>query len=189
MSLERCFRSDGMTVNLEGDLQESKDKKKSKAVVQGRIIISCDFVYEPFFPTTHRRSADPWQRLKHMAKKRMGHTTTLLPNGSVLVAGGCARKYGEATGHCEVCVRDPTFSYCKIINPHSLSDRTSCFMKLARAYHSAVRLKNGTVLITGGTGQEVSPVHENFLTFRILMKVPGISVKFIPEKASKMPHR
>lgn len=28
-------------------------------------------------------------------------------------------------------------------------------MKYARSYHSAVRLKNGTILITGGTGQEV----------------------------------
>jgi hypothetical protein len=29
-------------------------------------------------------------------------------------------------------------------------------MKYARCYHSAVRLKNGTVLVTGGIGQEVS---------------------------------
>lgn len=46
MSLERSFRSDGKTVNLEGDLQDAKDsKKKSKNPVQGRIIISCDFTY------------------------------------------------------------------------------------------------------------------------------------------------
>lgn len=70
-----------------------------------------------------------------MANRRVGHTTTLLPNGRVLVVGGdSAELYDPATG---------TFS-------------TTGSLTTGRSGHTATLLSNGKVLIIGGINADAA---------------------------------
>jgi galactose oxidase-like protein/Kelch motif protein len=70
---------------------------------------------------------------------RVGHTATLLPSGKVLVAGGesaLVRPYETASAE----LYDPTTGTWSLTGP----------MKSARAFHAAVLLRSGMVLVVGG---------------------------------------
>lgn len=83
---------------------------------------------------------------------RIGHTATLLANGSVLIAGGFidyARggpaSFGyQSTGNAEIY--DPVTSSFTLTGP----------MNTARFWHTATVLPDGTTLITGGIGSDLA---------------------------------
>jgi subtilisin-like proprotein convertase family protein/N-acetylneuraminic acid mutarotase len=68
---------------------------------------------------------------------RAGHTTTLLPNGKVLVAGGETASYG-------------TLSSAELYDPASGTWTPTGSMNNARFLHTATLLTNGQVLVAGG---------------------------------------
>ena len=73
---------------------------------------------------------------------RDGHTSTLLPDGTVLLTGGkpiADEKY-------------PSTSTATIYDPAAANFIATANMSTGRAEHTATLLKNGQVLITGGTG-------------------------------------
>jgi hypothetical protein len=70
-----------------------------------------------------------------MHHQRYAHTSTLLPNGRVLIAGG---QNGGALVSAEV------------FDPASNSFVSTGTMRVARAGHTATLLRDGTVLISGG---------------------------------------
>ena len=77
-----------------------------------------------------------------MGTARMKHTATPLPDGRVLVAGGTDYPWGSNAPLNSTVVYDPragTFS-------------PSGAMTIAREAHTAVALKDGRVLIVGGSG-------------------------------------
>ena len=71
-----------------------------------------------------------------MAIARFGHSTTLLPDGRVLLAGG------EAGG--------TTLSSAEIYDPRSNSWKTIASLTAPRRLHTATVLRNGKVLLAGG---------------------------------------
>jgi hypothetical protein len=74
---------------------------------------------------------------------RAGHTATLLPSGKVLVAGGqSALVTPSETASAELY--DPTAGTWSLTGP----------MKSARAFHVAVLLRSGKVLVAGGFGAD-----------------------------------
>jgi hypothetical protein len=86
-----------------------------------------------------------------MARARDGHTSTLLPGGHVLVAGGgdpryCRTHSCPSSGPSSVEVYDPATRRFTPAGP----------MKTGRYYHTATRLSDGRVLITGGWGGAAS---------------------------------
>jgi N-acetylneuraminic acid mutarotase len=73
----------------------------------------------------------------NMKSARFGHTSTLLPNGDVLIAGGMSAE-GNTTNTVE------------IYSPAADAFRLSQPMSEARAQHTATLLPDGKVLIAGG---------------------------------------
>lgn len=115
-----------------------------------------------------------------MAVNRNGHTATLLPDGSVLVAGGtssqgptaelydpssdtfsatgdmvAARTNHTATllpsGLVLITGGSPELSSAELYDPASRSFSSAGDMQVARAGHTATMLPNGLVLIAGGS--------------------------------------
>ena len=90
--------------------------------------VSCAVAYTP----------ETWQATGFMGSTRRGHTTTLLPNGKVLIVGGniSAELYDPTTG-----------TFAPTIGP----------VVKPRGFHTATLLPDGRVLIVGGYSPEHDP--------------------------------
>jgi hypothetical protein len=71
---------------------------------------------------------------------RASHTSTLLPNGKVLIAGGFAGSGGEYN----------PYRTAELYDPNSGTFQAVAEMSIGRSGHTATLLKNGKVLIVGG---------------------------------------
>jgi hypothetical protein len=71
---------------------------------------------------------------------RASHTSTLLPNGKVLIAGGFAGSGGEYN----------PYRTAELFDPNSGTFQSVAEMSIGRSGHTATLLKNGKVLIVGG---------------------------------------
>src|SRR6184192_1906245 len=98
---------------------------------------------------------------------RIDHTATLLADGRVLIAGGTSAS-GALTS---VEIFDPA-------KPGAGFRVLSATMGAARTRHTATRLHNGTVLITGGdaagTAEIFNPATETFSSALLAMAAPRI---------------
>ena len=80
-----------------------------------------------------------------LAVARDSHSATLLPGGTVLVAGGYVHGFdGDAQPSFE------TMFQAELIDPATFASTTATSLEQARAKHVATRLNNGQVLVTGG---------------------------------------
>jgi len=71
---------------------------------------------------------------------RASHSSTLLPNGKVLIAGGFAGSGGEYN----------PYRTAELYDPNSGTFQSVAEMSIGRSGHTATLLKNGKVLIVGG---------------------------------------
>jgi hypothetical protein len=71
---------------------------------------------------------------------RASHSSTLLPNGMVLIAGGFAGSGGEYN----------PYRTAELYDPNSGTFQSVAEMSIGRSGHTATLLKNGKVLIVGG---------------------------------------
>jgi hypothetical protein len=93
------------------------------------------------------RAGAPWpsgpgavSEISAMHLARASHTSTLLPNGKVLIAGGFAGSGGESNPY-------PT---AELFDVSSGTFQSVGSMAIGRSGHTATLLKNGRVLIAGG---------------------------------------
>ncbi len=93
------------------------------------------------------RAGEPWPSgpgsvaeiaVMHIA--RASHTSSLLPNGKVLIAGGFAGSGGEYN----------PYRTAELHDPRSGTFQQAADMTIGRSGHTATLLKNGKVLIVGG---------------------------------------
>jgi len=80
-----------------------------------------------------------WTAQPAMNQPRYAHTATLLPDGKVLIAGGAG-----------TTVDAPSTATAEIFNPANGTFTPTGSMTTIRAFHTAVLLPNGKVLISGG---------------------------------------
>jgi len=83
-----------------------------------------------------------WLAAASMPQERESHTATILPNGTILVAGG----YNYNTGE--------TLNSAFIYNPNADTWKAIGNMLTARSFHAAAILPNGSVLVAGGYDSE-----------------------------------
>ena len=91
-----------------------------------------------------------WIRVGSLSTPRVGHTATLLPDGTVLVAGGVRE---ELVDSFSVSGRAGLRSVERY-DPRTASWRTVAPMLTARQWHTATLLRDGRVLVVGGEDTE-----------------------------------
>jgi hypothetical protein len=92
-----------------------------------------------------------WSTIGDMIRRRELHTSTVLDDGRVLSAGGQA--YLMVSGGYEYW--KPRSA--EIFDPSTGASTLTGSIAVARFDHTATRLANGKVLITGGTGSPTAP--------------------------------
>src|SRR5207302_8545088 len=105
---------------------------------------------DSFFPSLHSSELyDPrtgtWSITGSLNTDRVLFTATLLPNGSVLVAGGESHQCNSFNGCGFSGVTNTTELYSPATGTWSYTGNLSF-----RGYHTATLLPNGQVLVVGG---------------------------------------
>jgi Galactose oxidase, central domain len=85
-----------------------------------------------------------WVPTGNLNAAREGHTATLLPNGTVLVHGGQVISGGSGAAY---------MSTAELFDPGSGTWTLTGYSIYQRAFHTATLLRNGKVLVVGGTYQ------------------------------------
>ena len=91
-----------------------------------------------------------WSLAGSMSEARAAHTATRLTDGRVLVAGGLRARESDFIG---LYVSGPVVGSAEVYDPSSGTWSPVGSMSETRAYHSAVLLEDGRVLVIGGTGE------------------------------------
>ncbi|HEV8252181.1 MAG TPA: kelch repeat-containing protein [Candidatus Limnocylindria bacterium] len=132
-----------------GALSGARGGQTATLLPDGRVLIAGGtFGSQRFFDalaTAERYDpvAGTWSTAASMHTDRQYHTATLLPDGTVLVAGGTGSAENTATAE----VYDPAHDTWSAIGD----------MHEARAGHSATLLPNGNVLVAGWTAEQYGP--------------------------------
>ena len=115
----------------------------------GLLLVAGGWDYSGLLPGVSLTNADlynpsngTWSSTGALNTARYAHTATLLPNDSVLVAGGI-----EAEGESDEAV---WISYAELYNPATESWTDTGSMNSIRVWHTATLLPNGLVLAAGG---------------------------------------
>jgi hypothetical protein len=90
-----------------------------------------------------------WSATQAMVAPRGGHTATLLPDGTVLVAGGMGSADTSASG-----MHEPLAS-AELYDPASGTWSATASMVAVRQEHTATLLPDGRVLVASGTGRGI----------------------------------
>lgn len=129
-----------------GSMRTAREFHTATLLADGRVLVTGGVAYqatlasaEVYDPTTGR-----FTQTGPMATGRAFHTATLLTDGRVLVAGG----EGACSTGC------PTTASAELWNPASGTFSATGSLTTGRQMHTATRLQNGRVLVTGGGGPD-----------------------------------
>jgi hypothetical protein len=131
-----------------GDLHEGRYEHTATLLPDGRVLVAGGIgtglqglgSAELFDPTT-----GSWSRAPYMAAQRADHTATLLLDGRVLVAGGFELNNPNGDGGTFV-----SLDSAEIFDPAGGKWSGTASLGAVRAGHTASRLADGRVLVTGG---------------------------------------
>ncbi len=156
--------SDG-TWTQTGSLREERRYHRATLLEDGTVLVTGGMTRD-FEALQSAEIYDPadgaWSVTGSMSEARAEHTATRLPDGRVLVAGGLrARESDFSFGR--LYVSGPVIGSAEVYDPSSGTWSLVGSMSEMRAYHSAVLLEDGTVLVIGGTGEDQSMLHSTEL--------------------------
>ena len=124
----------------------ARETHSATLLADGRVLVAGG--YDPAQPGGARALAeiyDPstgqWTATGTLNRARYAHTATLLPNGMVLVAGGC----------CDVNGYQQSLKSSELWDPATGQWTITGDLGTAHAYHTATVLSDGTVLVAGGS--------------------------------------
>lgn len=83
---------------------------------------------------------DSWNKITPMSTPRIGHTATLLPSGKVLIAGGSSKSI----------IGNDRLDSAELFDPDTKTFTVVGKMTHVHAFHSAILLPSGAVMIAGG---------------------------------------
>jgi N-acetylneuraminic acid mutarotase len=141
--------------SLTGSLAAARDHHIATLLPSGSVLITGGFSGCPYVPGPVLASAElfnpttnTWSSAGSMATERVSFTASLLPNGKVLIAGGWSP---HAT--------PPTVSSAELYDPgtNTWAAAASMIDPVGRAYHTAIRLPFGGVLVVGGGDDALIP--------------------------------
>ena len=93
------------------------------------------------------QASGTWTVTGNLVTARYGHTSTLLPNGQVLVAGGIGVGVGDIACQGQNCV---ALASAELYDPATGMWTATGSMAFKRFGHTATLLPNGQVLVAGG---------------------------------------
>jgi N-acetylneuraminic acid mutarotase len=128
---------------LTGSMAQSRELFPAVLLTSGKVLVTGGLgtnsivlagaeLYDP--------TSGTWSPAGSLSVARFGHTATVLSSGKVLVTGGCTTS---------TCSADTPVS--ELYDPTANSWSTTGSLSTARYYHTAVRLKTGSVLVIGGS--------------------------------------
>jgi hypothetical protein len=104
----------------------------------------------------HALPSGTWSQTENMIIPRSKHTATLLPDGTVLVAGGLTGSLGNTT----------TTSSAEVYNPVTGKWSVTSSMIVARSRFTATLLQNGKVLVAGGSNNGIATAIAELYDFK-----------------------
>ncbi|QES10364.1 Kelch-like protein 17 [Streptomyces venezuelae] len=117
-------------------------------LADGRVLVTGGFTGANAYPVRPLDTAevyDPasgdWSPAGRLREARCGHSATLLPDGSVLVAGGTGRRSADS---------ERTLYSAELFDPALPGWSKAADMTDARSFHPAAALPDGRVLVAGG---------------------------------------
>ena len=136
-----------------GSLQEERRWHTATLLRDGKVLVTGGMdddlearqsaeIYDP--------AGNTWSLTGSMSEARAQHTATRLPDGRVLVAGGLG---GGQTSILQIYLSGPPLGSAEVYDPSSGTWSPVEAMSVKRTAHAAVLLKDGRVVVIGGTGE------------------------------------
>jgi hypothetical protein len=137
-----------------GNLNGPRQNHTATLLTNGKVLIAGGFAIVSGWPVyasaeLYDPSTGTFTATGNMTARRFDHTSTLLPDGKVLIAGGHRNVFPDGD---DCSARN---NYCTLGSAELYDPSTGAFtavrnMTTARASHTATLLNNGKVLIAGG---------------------------------------
>jgi hypothetical protein len=137
-----------------GNLSVPREFHTASLLTNGKVLIAGGFSFGSGLFSTWASAEiyDPangsFTATGDMNSTRHMHTATLLPNGKVLVAGGCFKNGGPGQASAE------------LYDPATATFRSTGSMTTPRCLHTATLLNNGKVLIAGGSALQTAEIYD-----------------------------
>jgi hypothetical protein len=140
-----------------GNLNIGRDSHTATLLPNGKVLVAGGYNGDDFINFEARAELyDPttgtWSITGSLHQRRANHSSTLLPDGRVLVAGGTNQIFSPPASPTE------SLRSSELYDPNTGTWSVTGNLNVARDYHTATILRNGNVLVVGGGQYQCSGI-------------------------------